>query len=321
MGFLHAIVAAVAALAGPAPGDAGFQAAQRDGVVVFSQRVGDGFRLVAQRGRGAVRPLPVAPSAAPFDVEVARDPRRGPVVAFARCQIQGSIDGDEWERRRCRLGVVDADGRGGERPLGPAARTGISHRFPALQGGRLAYVRVPDHGGRAQVVVDGRVAISRAHVSGPDGLYGLDLARYGIAAAIEQARDDIAIRNILLQRPGEAARVVASGGTGEENDAYAVTPAFAGPYLYWGYANHGWTVRTKRSYVFRRELASGTTTGSVLSPYVTSIAVDAGRPQARVVVTTDNGLDSPQRLDGVQAVRILATARYRLVPRERLSYP
>jgi hypothetical protein len=320
MGFLSAIVAAVAALAGPVPGDDGFQAAQRDGVVVFSQRVGDRFRLVEQRGRGSIRPLPVAPSAAPFDVEVARDPSRGLVVAFARCQIQGSLN-EEWQRRACRLGLVPIDGRGAERPLGPVPRDGVSHRFPALQAGRLAYVRVPDRGGRAQVIVDGRVELTREHASGADGMYGLDLAKYGVAASIEQLSGDIAVRSILIKRPGGPTRVIAFGATGEENDAYTLTPQFSGLYVYWGYANHGWTVRTKRSYVFRRELASGTTTGSVLSPYVTSVAVDAGRPGAPIVVTTDNGLDSPQRLDGTQAVRRLATPRFAIVPRERLRYP
>jgi hypothetical protein len=63
------------------------------------------------------------------------------------------------------------------------------------------------------------------------------------------------------------------------------------------------------------------TTGSVLSPYVTSVAVDAGRPQAPVVVTTDTGPDSPQRLNGTQALRTLTAPRYAIVPRGRLVYP
>jgi hypothetical protein len=316
---LRAFLAALAALSHPTAHD-GFQAAQRDGVVVFSRQVDGRFRLIARRG-GRDTVLPVAPSRAPFDVELAPVPGRGLVVAFSRCRARGSIR-EGLERRGCRLGLVRADGRGGEQRLGPRPRPGLSYRYPALQGRRLAYMRVPDSGGRAEVVVEGRVVLARDRVDGPDGVYGLDLARYGIAAVFEQTVfDDVAERTLLVKRPGRPPRTVALGATGIENNGYVVTPAFSGPYLYWGYANHGWTVRTRRSYVFRRDLASGARTGALLSPYVTAVAVDAGRPDAPVVVTTDDGLDSPQRLVSRQAVRTLADPTYRTVRHDDLIYP
>ena len=58
-------LAAFAAFGAPAGHD-GFQVAQRDGVVVFSRRVGDAFWLVERRGHGPDHLLPVAPSGAPF---------------------------------------------------------------------------------------------------------------------------------------------------------------------------------------------------------------------------------------------------------------
>ena len=317
--FLHVVVAALAAF-GPSAGHDGFQVAQRSGVVVFSRRVGAEFSLVARRRGGPISPLPVTPSETPFDVELGVMRGRGLVVAFSRCQASGSIR-DGLGRRSCRLGLVRADGRHGERPLGPRPQSGMSYRSPALQAGRLAYLRIPDRGGRAEVIVDGHVALAHPRVAGPDGVYGLDLADYGIVASLEETDGDIAVRTVVLKRPHQPAETIALGATGEENDGYVVTPAFSGPYLYWGYANHGPYVHTRRSYVFRRDLRSGTRTGALLSPYVTSIAVDAGRPDAPVIVTTDNGLDSPQRLDSRQAVRTLTDPAFRTVARDDLVYP
>jgi hypothetical protein len=319
VGFLQAFAAAVAVLTAPTV-HAGFQVAQRDGLVVFSRRVGDRFWLVERRARGPVRLLPVRPAAAPFDVEVAVEPRGGLVVAFARCDLDGPREYG-IERRACRLGVVRADGRGRERPLGPSPSPGVSHRFPALQGGRLAYVRVPDRGGSAEVVVDGRVALARDDVGGPDDVFGLDLSRYGVAVALVQVDDVLGFPSVVLKRPGRREQVVAATASGEENRPYVISPAFAGPYLYWGFANHGWTVNTKRSYVFRRDLASGARTGAVLSPYVTSVAVDAGHPDRPVVVTTDDALDSPGVVRGRQRVRRLRAPRYAVVPHDDLVYP
>ena len=317
---LRAFLAALAALSQPTAHD-GFQAAQRNGVVVFSRQVDGRFRIIARRRGARDTVMPVAPSEAPFDVELAPVPGRGLVVACARCRATGTL-GEGLKRRACRLGQVRVDGRGGERRLGPRPRSGLSYRYPALQGRRLAYLRVPDSGGRAAAVVDGRVVLARDRVDGPDGVYGLDLARYGVAAVFEQMiADDVAVRTLLLKRPGCPTLTAAIGATGIENDGYVVTPAFSGRYLYWGYANHGWTVRTRRSYVFRRDLASGARTGALLSPYVTSVAVDAGRPGAPVVVTTDNGLDSPQRLVSRQTVRTLREPTYRTVPHDDLIYP
>lgn len=288
-------------------------------MVVFSRLVGRDFRLMARRGRRPARPLPVAPAGAPFDVEVARDTDGRLVVAFARCRADGLL-GEDVRRRSCRLGVVEADGRGRERPLGPAPARGVSHRHPALQGGRLAYMRTADKGGRAEVLLEGRVVIAREGAADPDSLLGLDLARYGMATAIGRY-DDLGYRSLYLRRPGRQATVMAEGVTGEENDPYVMSPSFSGPFLYWGYANHGAYVDTKRSYVFRRELRSGATTATRVSPYVTSVATDAGRPLNPVVVTTDTALDSPQRLDARQSVRTLHTPRYRVVPRSDLVYP
>lgn len=304
---------------GPAGAHDGFAVAQRDGLVVFSRRVGGRYHLM-RRGRDerwAVA-LPVPSAETPFDVEIAPSPDDGLRVAFAQCENGGQAP--RIARRRCRLGVVRADGRGLPERLGPQPRAGFSHRHPALQGERLAFLRSPDRGGRAQVVVDGRVVLRRRTSSGPDALLGLDLARYGVAVAIETG-DAVEVRSLLLARRGRRAVEVAVGGIGEENDAYVLTPAFSGPHLFWGYANHGPYVGTRRSYVFRRELRTGRTTATVLAPYVTSVALDAGAPSSPPVVTTDRGLDSPWVLRSKQRVRTIGRPRWRPVPATELIYP
>jgi hypothetical protein len=317
--FLGVILAALAAFGAPGPHD-GFQIAQRDGVVVFSRRMGDRFVLVERDGDGRIAPLPVAPSATPFDVELAKVPGRGLVVAFARCRARRTA-AEGLERQGCRLGLVRADGRGDEEPLGPPAPAGVSYRFPALQGGRLAYMRVPDSGGRAEVVVDGRVELARDGATGPEGVYGVDLVAHGLAAVFEQQHGYALWRTLVLKRPRERTRTVALGATGEENDAYVLTPAFSGRYLYWGFANHGPYVHTRRSYVFRRDLTSGATTATRLSPYLTSVAVDAGRPKAPIVVTTDDGFEIPRHLVSTQRERVLAAPRFAFVSYDELFYP
>jgi hypothetical protein len=317
MSVVVTAAATLAAAAGAADlGDDGFQVAQRDGVVVFNRLVGSEFRLMIDRpGPSPAEPLPVAPGRTSFDVEVARDPRRRLVVAFARCGAGGSEGSGFVPRGRCRLGVVRADGRGGEQRLGPDARPGVSHRAPALQGGRLAYVRL--RRGRAEVVADGRVVLRRGDVS---AVYGLDLTRSGLAVAIEQFDGYSARRSIVLLPTRGRPRVVARSGSGEANDPYLLSPSFSGRHLYWGYANHGAYVRTRRSFVFRRHLGTGRTTGTRLSPYVSSVAADAGRPATPLVVATDDALDSPEQTRGTQTVRSLTAPAFRPVDSGELTY-
>ena len=140
------------------------------------------------------------------------------------------------------------------------------------------------------------------------------------AVVLEREGSGYGEQTLLVKRPGRRATVVDRGGSGEENDQELTTPSFAGPYLYWGFANHGPYVRTKRSYVFRRRLATGAETGTRLTPYVTSVSADPGRPGAPLVLTTDDALDSPEDVRGEQEVRVLDQPSWRRVPRRELVY-
>src|SRR3712207_1640712 len=174
-------MAAVAVVGGGT--DDGFEVAQRNGITAWSRLAGDRFQLVARRNGGRPRVLPVASSPTPFELEIGHDRTGRFAVAFSRCETEGSVEEALFTRRRCRLGIVSPDG-GRERPLGPPPARGYSHLRPQLQGGRLGYVRIPDRGGRAEVVVDGEVVFARDGVSGPGGVRGLDLARYGVATVL-----------------------------------------------------------------------------------------------------------------------------------------
>ena len=107
------------------------------GRVVWSEPSPTGYRLVEYHN-GTARQLPVAPSAAPFDVDLGPD-RRGHIVAvYPRCAR--ALDySNLGALRGCDLYRYDLT-RPGEIPL-RSANTEKNEGYPAIWKGRLAFTR------------------------------------------------------------------------------------------------------------------------------------------------------------------------------------
>ena len=117
------------------------------GVQVFSLFDGSVYRLAVRR-HGAVEPLPVAPSRAPFDVDVGPDRRGRAQLVYARCKVEVASDAANLSRG-CDLYVLSLGG-GGERPV-RGANTPANEFAPTLWKGRIAFARAPK--GRDRPVV------------------------------------------------------------------------------------------------------------------------------------------------------------------------
>src|SRR5688572_10405303 len=107
------------------------------GRVLWSEPSPGGYRLLVYQD-GVVRPLPVAPSTVPFDVDLGPD-RHGRVVAvYPRCVQVPTFTGYE-PPLGCDLHLYDFK-RARERPL-RRANSRADERYPAIWKGRLVFAR------------------------------------------------------------------------------------------------------------------------------------------------------------------------------------
>jgi hypothetical protein len=110
------------------------------GIQVFSAFDGSAYRLAILRG-GAIEQLPVAPSQAPFDVDIGPDRSGRPQLIYTRCATERSdVSFGRNESEGCDLVTYSLAG-GGERPL-RSANTAAGNEFaPTLWRGRIAFAR------------------------------------------------------------------------------------------------------------------------------------------------------------------------------------
>jgi len=108
------------------------------GVQVFSVFDGGAYRLTVRRD-GKVQPLAVAPSRAPFDVDIGPDSRGRPQLIYTRCAVEIPSDGGANRNRGCDLYALSLAG-GRERPV-RAANTPANEFAPTLWKGRIAFAR------------------------------------------------------------------------------------------------------------------------------------------------------------------------------------
>ncbi len=113
------------------------------GWVAWSQRKGAAWQLVAWH-RGVRAPVPVAPRAQPFDVDLGSDDRGRVVATFSRCDeaprvsLLGTLT--PWTSYGCRVRVVDLR-TGRERAAGIPRPSGFSDTSPSMWRGRIAFAR------------------------------------------------------------------------------------------------------------------------------------------------------------------------------------
>jgi hypothetical protein len=109
------------------------------GRVMYSQASPSGYRLVEYR-KGNVGPLPIAPSALPFEVDLGPD-RSGTVVAvYARCSHAPTYEPHDEGPYGCDLYRYDFERRR-ETPIS-GANSALDERHPAIWKGRLAFTRL-----------------------------------------------------------------------------------------------------------------------------------------------------------------------------------
>jgi hypothetical protein len=107
------------------------------GVQVFSLFDGSAYRLAIRRN-GAVEPLPVAPSRAPFDVDIGPDRHGRAQLVYTRCKVEVASEAGNVNRG-CDLYVLSLAG-GGERPV-RGANTSANEFAPTLWKGSIAFAR------------------------------------------------------------------------------------------------------------------------------------------------------------------------------------
>jgi hypothetical protein len=119
-------------------------------IQVFSAFDGGVYRLAIRRA-GQVELLPVAPSQAPFDVDIGPDVRGRPQLIYTRCKVERpDVEFGKNFSRGCDLFLYSLAGGGSERPL-HNANTSANEFAPTLWKGRIVFARALK--GRARPVV------------------------------------------------------------------------------------------------------------------------------------------------------------------------
>ena len=180
------------------------------------------------------------------------------------------------------------------RALTEFSRPGTSVLQPALDGGRLIYVRVDRRGaqivlGRLGVASPGRT-LARLVDATADTVTGLDLqgARFAYTLEFLVESGDIATE-LWLGGLGEAARRIGVGYDGEENGPRVLSPSFAGRHLYVGFASRTPYSDRPIGVVVCRDLITGERRAIRTRGRAVAVAADAAHPQAPVIYAEDSG--------------------------------
>ncbi len=112
------------------------------GIEAFSAFDGTVYHLLIRRA-GVLQAPPVAPSRAPFDVDVGPDTAGRPQLVYTRCSVEKPIISEgRNESRGCDLVVFSLAGGGVERPV-RNANTTANEFAPTLWRGRIVFARAP----------------------------------------------------------------------------------------------------------------------------------------------------------------------------------
>ena len=268
---------------GPVPPGSGegYDVAVYDGLEAWSRRSRGGWQLVLRRPGERPRLAPVAPAARPFDVDVGTDGRGRTLVVFSRCSRRGG----------CAIYALNPAQRT-ERALTEFSRRGMSVVQPALDAGRLVYVKVDRWGaqivlGRLGVATPGRT-LARLPEATADTVTGLDLQGARIAYTLEFLSGDISTE-LWLGGLGEAPRRIGVGVDGEENAPRVLSPSLAGRHLYVGFANRTPYGDRPIGVVVRRDLITGERSAVRTHGRTVAVGADAARPQTPVLYAEDAG--------------------------------
>jgi hypothetical protein len=208
------------------------------GIQVLSAYDGSAYRLAVLR-QGQMEILPVAPSQAPFDVDIGPDRSGRPQLVYTRCRVERSdIAMGRNDSEGCDLALFSLEGRGGERPVRGANTSDGNEFAPTLWKGRIAFARkVPGQPHPLVLLRDLRAPRSRPSLRLPSitratrtrGILELDLAGRHLAQIVFSAgRTEVRLVDVRDRR----ARRLAAMGVGEGGQYFAGI-GFADGYLAW----------------------------------------------------------------------------------------
>lgn len=232
------------------------------GIQVFSDFDGSAYRLAIRRAGSVVR-LPVAPSRAPFDVDIGPDRHGRPQLVYTRCRVERpDVDLGRNDSTGCDLVLLSLAGGGGERRV-RGANTATADEFaPTVWKGRLAFARRVRGRGRALVYTRQLTAArSRPSVRLPGapghtssrGILELDL-RADKLAQIVRFRQSAEVRLVDVSR--HTVRRLSRVGVGEGGEFFTGI-GFAGAHLGWA-LNCLVSCRPLVEGIYRYRLATGT---------------------------------------------------------------
>ena len=193
------------------------------------------WRLV-DHSDGVQRPLPVAPSRSPFDVDLGRDQKGALVAVYSRCRAALREDGANFGRRGC--DVFRYDFATGRETKVKAVSSRLDDYEPTVWHGRIAFVRayVQRDGVRERMYVRDLGARRTRQLRGGSGFAGprdLDLrSRTTAVRWVHEFSEDV--RLAFAGRRGRT--LLATPGSGAAAQAYSTLhPTFADAHtVYWG---------------------------------------------------------------------------------------
>lgn len=301
--------------------------AERAGTLVFNTHDAAGYHLTVHDAKGT-RALPIKPSEIPFDVSLGSDARHHRTAVYSRCEVgTHGWPKDAVVPGSCDIYKLDLTVNR-ERPLHEVDRPGVSEAAPSLDHGVLVFGR--EFALRAKprprtLSYRTRVVIRRLGASGRERtlmtLPGTDGGGYTssrdvdlessaingsrVALGVYDPRENGGTAIDLLER-GRSVQRLAHGGNGEENVRVHGTPAFAGRYLYWAYANMATDFHGPNGWVLRRDLRSGRTTAAPAPGYLEAVTADPLHPMSPLVVSSfaseDPETQQPMGTDAVQTL-------------------
>jgi hypothetical protein len=139
------------------------------GTIAWSSfdRATGSYRLVVSAGGDAPRPLPVAPSPVPFDVDLGTNRNGSTYAVYTRCATPAPAGAPDARGTDCDVFRTSIE-TGRETRLDSISAPAWDEREPTIMRGGIAFVRREKHGGRTQDVL--RVA---ATAPGPPGTRAL----------------------------------------------------------------------------------------------------------------------------------------------------
>jgi hypothetical protein len=293
------------------------------GIQVLSAYDGSSYRLAVLR-HGRMELLPVAPSQAPFDVDIGPGRTGRPQLVYTRCRVERpDVAFGRNDSESCDLVTYTVDGRSAERAVRGASTPDGNEFAPTLWKGRIAFARkVPGRERPLVLLRDLSAPRSRPSLRLPSitratstrGILELELSGRHLAQIVFSAgRTEVRLVDVRAGR----ARRLAGMGVGEGGQYFAGI-GFADGYLAWAtqWITGGGALRPG---IYRYRLSTGELVRAPHPRDVFSIVGLAPADQDTVYITdsspTDDGCGGePQGVGPPRHCQVVRTGPLRFRP-------